>query len=120
MKRLADRIWSLLKESGLAAERSMEEYAADLGVRADALRDAAERRTRRPRVEVLAALVRCYGVDPSWLITGVYNPRTHEIASDAVHVPGALRRLLAAMADGRDHGDWQSSRVSVGPFPTGA
>lgn len=30
-----------------------------------------------PTVEVLAAVIRVYGIDPSWLLTGQYDPSTH-------------------------------------------
>ena len=53
MKRLADRIWSLLTESRAATERSIEECAAQLEVGAAALREAAMATVRGQRFRTL-------------------------------------------------------------------
>jgi hypothetical protein len=35
-----------------------------------------------PTVEVLAAVIRVYGIDPTWLLTGVYDASTHRTCMD--------------------------------------
>ena len=56
MKRLADRIWSLLTESRAATERSIEECAAQLGLgAADAMQIPGALR------EMLAAMTKVFG-----------------------------------------------------------
>ncbi len=120
MKRLSDRLRSLLNERHHASLQNVEEHAALLGVRLDALLDAAERRTFKPPIEVLEAVVKRYGVDPHWLLTGVYDARTHEMAADAMHAPGALRRLLTTMVDRHRMRVRASGPFNPGPLPSGA
>ena len=48
-----------------------------------------------PTVDVLAAVVSAYGVDPTWLITGDYNPSTHRSAeSQPERMIEGMRHLL--------------------------
>jgi hypothetical protein len=35
-----------------------------------------------PAVEVVVAVVREYGIDPTWILTGDYDPSTHRQATD--------------------------------------
>lgn len=87
----------------------LERAAAELGVSTEALREVAERLTRVPPLDVLEKVIRRYGVDPSWLLTGRYDSRTHEIAGEVSHDPGRLRALLADLI-----GDRRSSGITSG------
>lgn len=48
-------------------------------------------------VDVLAAVVREYGVDPTWLLTGEYDPTTHRVTleSDGADIPTAINHVIA-------------------------
>ena len=49
-----------------------------------------------PTVEVLAAVIGEYGVDPTWLLTGVYDSRTHRDAiENSDSTEAALRAQLS-------------------------
>src|SRR5690349_14159968 len=56
--------------------------ARRLRVTERALRVATDEHSPHPSIEVLAAVIREYGVDPSWLLTGEYDPATHRAALD--------------------------------------
>ena len=51
-----------------------------------------------PTIDVVAAVVRDYGVDPTWLLTGEYNSATHrsslELKTD--ELPAAINEVIAA------------------------
>ena len=52
-----------------------------------------------PTVEVIAAVVAAYGVDPSWLLTGEYDPGTHRgILEERENVEQVVSRLMMPMA----------------------
>jgi transcriptional regulator with XRE-family HTH domain len=101
VNRLADRVRSLLIAKGCGEDKTVEDCARDLEVSADALRDITDRQTRLPSIGVLEAIVRHYGVDPSWLITGSYSSVTHQEAGDDFNDSAALRVLLARLIDER-------------------
>jgi hypothetical protein len=46
-------------------------------VHESALRDTIDELAPYPTVEVLVAIIREYGIDPMWLLTGTYDPETH-------------------------------------------
>jgi hypothetical protein len=50
-----------------------------------------------PTLEVVAAVVQQYGVDPSWLLSGEYDPAAHRAAidDDADVTKSELLRLIA-------------------------
>lgn len=54
--------------------------AARLGVDEVSLRMSIDLESPYPTLDVLSAIVAAYGVDPTWLITGEYNPTTHRIS----------------------------------------
>jgi hypothetical protein len=58
------------------------ELAARLGVEELSLRMSVDELSPHPTVEVLAAVIRVYGVDPSWLLTGEYDAGTHRSAME--------------------------------------
>jgi hypothetical protein len=53
------------------------DVADRLGVEELSLRMSIDELSPHPTVEVLAAVIRVYGIDPSWLLTGKYDARTH-------------------------------------------
>jgi hypothetical protein len=69
--------------------------AARLGVEEVSLRMSVDDLSPHPTVEVLAAVIREYGVDPHWLLTGDYDPSRHRTAleNDAA-VRESLRDLM--------------------------
>lgn len=40
-----------------------------------------------PTIEVLAAVIREYGVDPTWLLTGIYDGGSHRVAMEGTEEP---------------------------------
>ena len=51
--------------------------ATRLGVDEVGLRMSIDDLAPNPTVDVIAAVVTAYGVDPSWLLVGEYDPATH-------------------------------------------
>ena len=71
------------------------ETAARLGVEEVSLRMSIDEDSPHPTVEVLAAVIREYGLDPTWLLTGVYDAATHRSAMENPSgAPTAMRDLL--------------------------
>jgi hypothetical protein len=68
--------------------------AARLGVDEVSLRMSVDHLAPYPTLDVLAAIVVTYGVDPTWLLTGDYNPSTHRSVADA-----SQERLLHSMRE---------------------
>lgn len=58
--------------------------AKRLGIEEVSLRMSIDEDSPHPTVELLAAVIREYGVDPSWLITGDYNEATHRTAMESL------------------------------------
>ena len=85
---VADRIRALFDE------RPVSELASRLHVSVDALNDAVDTSLPVHSVDVLAAISFAYGVDPSWLITGEYDPRTHQAAASS---PDDAERVIRAI-----------------------
>src|SRR4051812_42372877 len=78
-------------------ERGILEAAAErLGVSELALRLSTDDVSPHPTLDVLAALVREYGVDPCWLIYGEYDGATHRAAVEQGH--RVTERNLLALA----------------------
>ena len=59
------------------------ELALRLGVTESALRRTIDSTSPRPTLDVLAAVVREYGVDPTWLVFGEYDAATHRVSLEA-------------------------------------
>lgn len=87
----ADRIKGLISMSDKA---QLERAAARLGVEEQELREAIERPSAS-MTRVVAAVVRVYGLDPTWILTGTYDSATHRIA--IARDESALNTLLAAL-----------------------
>ena len=70
--------------------------AARLGVEELSLRMSIDPDSPHPTVEVLAAAIGEYGLDPTWLLTGCYSSRTHREADENPQgTESALREHLA-------------------------
>jgi hypothetical protein len=74
-----------------------EAVALRLGVSEDALRATIRHAAPEPALEVLAAIVCEYGVDPTWLLTGKYDSSTHLPVLDerGADCGEAVRELVA-------------------------
>ena len=64
----------MLSENAVSTPSAM---AQSLGVRESTLRASIDEESPRPWVEVVLAVVRRFGVDPTWILTGVYDSATH-------------------------------------------
>jgi hypothetical protein len=60
----------------------LERAARRLQVSEVGLRISLDELEPHPSIEVLEAVVRDYGVDPTWLLTGEYDPASHRLALD--------------------------------------
>ena len=88
---IAERLRGLLLGHGA----SLEESADRLDVDSAALRVNLDELSPHPTVEVLAAVVRVYGIDPSWLLTGVYDAGSHRsVLEGDEQAADAVRRFL--------------------------
>ena len=83
-----------LRELIFAADRlaSLGVIAKALGVREGMLRDSIDAIRPHPWIEVLLAVIRRYGVDPTWILTGEYDHATHR---EALEDEPSIERLLA-------------------------
>ena len=88
------------------------EAALRLGVSEDALRAAMDYVDPSPSVDVLAAVVVLYGVDPTWLTSGGYDVATHRTAMEGqgAHDHDHLARFLARQLE---DGDQDQSRLEA-------
>ena len=77
---IASRLRALLGAPGFAGRKKA---ARRLGVAEPVLRRSIDDTAPRPTLELLAAVVRDYGVDPSWLLFGEYDPATHRVSLEA-------------------------------------
>jgi hypothetical protein len=48
-----------------------------------------------PTMEVVMAVIREYGVDPTWLLTGEYHSSSHRVAIEGAQLPAPLRAFMA-------------------------
>lgn len=76
---IAARLRGLL---GGQDNRDLGDVAVRLGVEELSLRMSVDELSPHPTVEVLAAVIRVYGVDPSWLLTGQYDAGIHRSVMD--------------------------------------
>jgi len=61
----------------------IEATARRLGVSEVSLRLSIDDLDPYPTIDIVMAMVREYGVDPSWLLTGEYDADTHRAAIDS-------------------------------------
>lgn len=85
--------------------------AESLGVRESMLRASIDVTSPQPWVEVLLAVIRRYGVDPTWILTGVYDASTHR---EALENDPSIERLLARTTLARESGS-RSSVLDIRP-----
>lgn len=69
--------------------------AARLAVEEVSLRISVDELSPHPTVEVLAAVIREYGVDPGWLLTGDYATSTHRAAIENGGVESSLQHYMS-------------------------
>lgn len=92
-KGIAERLRGLLSGQ---FNGDLEQTAAHLGIEELSLRMSIDELSPHPTVEVLAAVIRVYGIDPSWLLTGTYDAATHRSAMEGEHDQAdALRRMIS-------------------------
>ena len=89
---ISTRLRALFGANGIVAT------AARLRVPRVELRRALDNKAPNPSIDVLTAVVREYGVDPSWLIHGEYNSATHYAALENGDVTPITLLALAARA----------------------
>lgn len=110
-RRIAVRIRALLypmiRKSGTRA------VAADLDVSADNLQTSIDLENPHPSVEVVLAVIRYHGVDPTWLLTGEYDLATHR---EALENPSSAVTLLARTPLRRER-SLSLADVDQGPDP---
>lgn len=73
-------------------------FAGRLRVSADALRLTTDVDHPQPTLDVLIAVVREFGVDPMWLLTGVYDAATHRAVLD--ERSGDVERVVTSLTNG--------------------
>lgn len=85
---------AILDRAGIAArlrgllsgqdDGDLSTTAARLGVEEVSLRMSIDELSPHPTVEVMTAIIHHYAVDPTWLLTGNYNPATHRAAVEGL------------------------------------
>lgn len=65
-----------------------------LGVEEVSLRMSVDELSPFPTIDVLSAVVIAYGVDPTWLITGDYNPATHRSVDEGYGAASEVVRVM--------------------------
>lgn len=89
---IATRLRGLL---GTSSGEEIEAVATRLGVEELSLRLSIDEMSPHPTVEVLDAVIREYGVDPTWLLTGFYDSASHRIAMETGDTRAMLRDFIA-------------------------
>ena len=103
-----DRIGIAARIRGLLAGQFGEDpsvAAAHLNVDETGLRMSIDTLAPNPTIDVVAAIVAAYGVDPAWLLTGEYDPALHRnILSEQESANNAISRLMAPLPSARSSG----------------
>jgi hypothetical protein len=70
--------------------------ARELGVAEKDVRDIVERATDHPSLDALAAIVRRFGIDACWLLTGEYDWASHrrQLTEEEEHDDDAPRKAI--------------------------
>jgi hypothetical protein len=89
---IAERLRALV---GGPSSPFLAEVAERLGLEELSLRMSIDEESPHPTLEVLAAVIREYGVDPTWLLTGIYDAATHRSAIESgTTTPARIQELL--------------------------
>ena len=77
-------------------DSTLSDAAKRLRVDEISLRMSVDTLAPYPTVDVIAAIVREYGVDPTWLLTGDYDAATHRVIADkhTGELPLAIHHLI--------------------------
>lgn len=59
------------------------------------LRMSIDQLSPHPTIEVVMAVIREYGVDPTWLLTGEYQSSSHRVAIEGDELPAPLRAFIS-------------------------
>jgi lambda repressor-like predicted transcriptional regulator len=91
-REISARLRALVGELDVPA---LADTARRLGVDERTLRTSLDETSPFPTIDVLIAFVTAYGIDPTWLLSGVYDAGTHRRVMDAdpEAVEGLIRRL---------------------------
>ena len=90
---IAERIRKLIMyEDGL----DLGPMAGRLLVNEVALRISVDRIAPHPTLDVMAAVIQAYGIDPMWLMTGEYDPQMHRhhVDADSTQIQESLASML--------------------------
>lgn len=93
-----DRAGIAQRIRGLIGEPDGGDYAGTasrLGVEELSLRLSVDELSPHPTMEVILAIVREYGVDPGWLLTGEYQTSSHRAAIEGESLSSPLRDFIA-------------------------
>jgi hypothetical protein len=93
LKNIAERIRGLVSMSDRA---QLTNAAARLGVDENDLRAALDGKSSRSALNVIGAIIRVYGLDPTWVLSGKYDQATHRVAlqNDAAQIDALLQSLV--------------------------
>jgi hypothetical protein len=113
-KGIAGRINGLISMSDRA---QIESAAARLGVDQQTLRLAVHDKSPTATLRVINALIRVYGLDPTWVMTGHYDAATHRAAmeGDAQKIEQLLSQILSPLpaVEHRHESDPPDSQTST-------
>jgi hypothetical protein len=89
---------------GVTDTKQLSNIAERLTVSEHGLRSVVERRSREVDLNALAAIVRVYGLDPSWVLTGQYDRATHResLEGDSERIAAILQRVRSNVTLGRE------------------
>ena len=89
---IASRVRALMsaRDAGELAQAAQRLRVEELS-----LRMSIDDLSPHPTIEVILAVIREYGVDPTWLLTGKYDSNSHRAAIEGEDLPGPLRDFIA-------------------------
>lgn len=89
---IAERLRGLI---GSLDDAALECTAERLRVEELSLRMSIDQLSPHPTMEVIMAVIREYGVDPTWLLTGEYHTSSHRVAIEGEQLPSPLREFIS-------------------------
>jgi len=89
---IAERVRALI---GGQDDADLARTAERLRVEELSLRMSIDSLSPHPTMEVVMAVIREYGVDPTWLLTGEYQSSSHRAAMEGDELPAPLRDFKA-------------------------